>query len=109
MGHLQDRRRRQLKAKGRPMLLSRADQSVSLTVQAFAPPPETGRVVDATAQQPFVAQILTDEIAAQSKLDRPRRGDRIVDNGRSYTLTDAAGVFEGPTLIGWTLIAAGGS
>ncbi len=91
------------------MLLARAGGGDSLTVQAYAPPPETGRIVEATAQQPFIAQVTNDEIALRPAFGRPRSKDRLTDGDRTYTLTDAAAVYEGATLIGWTLIAAGGS
>ena len=91
------------------MLLARATGGESLTVQAYAPPPETSRIVDARAQQPFIAQVTNDELELRPTFGRPRQGDRLTDGGRTYTLSDAAGVYEGQTLIGWTLIAAGGS
>lgn len=91
------------------MLLARASGSDSLTVQGYAPPPATAQIVDDEAQAFFVVQILADELALKPSFGRPRHGDRLTDNGRTYTLTDAAAVNEGAAVIGWTLIADGGS
>ena len=90
------------------MELKRLSPALSATVQGAAPPPQAAQIVDATARQPFVVQILTDGVA-EAGFDRPRKQDRIVDGGREYTLTDTADVYDGATLIGWTLICQGGS
>lgn len=90
------------------MELKRLNPALSATVQGSAPPPVVAQITDATARQPLVIQIMTDGLA-EAGFDRPRKQDRIVDSGREYTLTDAAGVYDGATLIGWTLICQGGS
>ncbi|MFW7268831.1 hypothetical protein ACMAUO_12785 [Gluconacetobacter sp. Hr-1-5] len=74
---------------------------------AYAPPPQASQLVDGVARSAFVAQITADETDAAGFI--PQEGDSLADGARTYTLTDAAGVYDGPTLIGWTLIAAGGT
>lgn len=109
MSYRLERRRRLIAVKGRPMLLARANNSASVTVQAYAPPPTVSTVDNGVPRQAFVAQITNDEIMASPNIDKPLRGDRLTDGASHYTLTDIAGVHDGPVLIGWVLIAAGGT
>ncbi|MFT8776266.1 MAG: hypothetical protein ABF893_06355 [Gluconacetobacter liquefaciens] len=102
-----DRRRRQIRAKGRSMTLSRPRNGGSVTLTAYAPPPQASQLSDGVARAAFIAQITADETGSAGFI--PQEGDNLVDGSCTYTLTDAAGVYDGPTLIGWTLIAAGGS
>lgn len=107
MGWITLSRRRQIHAKGRQMRLMTADQKTSVTVMGYAPPAQAAQIADATAQTAFIAQITNDELAS-SGYGSPGALDRLRDGARTYTLTDATAVYDGPTLCGWTLIAAGG-
>ncbi|GBQ96451.1 hypothetical protein AA23498_2641 [Acetobacter nitrogenifigens DSM 23921 = NBRC 105050] len=102
-----ERRRRQIADKGRMMRLMRADQSQSVSVMAYAPPPQASQLADGVARAPFVAQIGADEVTAAAYMPKPR--DRVEDGPKTYTLTDATPVYDGSTVCGWTLIAAGGN
>lgn len=108
MGALQAARRRQLAAKGRPMVLSRLTPALSVTLQgkdnAFAPDQLQGGVQQGDLQ----VEILLDELQAASWPDRPRSPDKLTIDGRTYTVRDATLVSEGPTPIGWTLWVRGG-
>ncbi|MBS1015197.1 hypothetical protein [Acetobacter persici] len=106
MGYRTERRRRQINAKGRPMQLMRPDKSASVTVTAYAPPPQAITLEDGVSVAPFAAQIAATDTAAASYT--PARGDWLLDNGRRYTVTDAVPVYDGPALSGWSLIAKGG-
>lgn len=90
------------------MSLGRNAPALSADIQGYAPPPAAAEITDATARMPILVQIMTDGLA-EAGFDRPRKQDWIMDGGRKYTLTDAAGVYDGATLIGWTLICQGGS
>ncbi|KDE20255.1 hypothetical protein AZ09_08070 [Acetobacter aceti 1023] len=107
MSYRTDRRRRQIMAKGRPMVLRTADGTTSVTLMGYAPPAQAAQIVDATAKTAFVCQITNTELAA-SGYGAPAALDRIRDGPRLYVLTDATPVYDGATLCGWTLVAAGG-
>ncbi|MDN7354341.1 hypothetical protein [Acetobacter senegalensis] len=107
MSYRTERRRRQISAKGRQMVLKTATGETSVTVQGYAPPAQVADIADAAAKTAFVCQITNDELAASS-YGAPAPLDKLKDGPKSYTLTDATPVYDGPTLCGWTLIAAGG-
>ncbi|KXV79709.1 hypothetical protein AD953_01290 [Acetobacter malorum] len=107
MSYRTDRRRRQISRKGRHMQLMRPDESASITVMAYAPPPQAVTLEDGVSVAPFEAQITADETAAANYA--PASGDWLMDNGRRYTLTDAVPVYDGSTLSGWSLSAKGGA
>lgn len=88
------------------MQLMRANAKDSITVMAYAPPPQAVTLEDGVSVAPFQAQITADETTAASY--RPASGDWLMDNGRRYTLTDAVPVYDGPHLSGWSLSAKGG-
>lgn len=105
MSYRTDRRRRQISTKGRQMVLSRAGGTASVTLMAYAPPAQSAQITNDMAQAPFVAQVMAD---ALSGYGMPAQDDRVQDGPKTYTLTDAQPVYDGPTVCGWTLIAAGG-
>ena len=108
MSYRADRRRRQIRSKGRPMRLVTANKIKSVELLGYAPPP-TAATIDATLPtQSFIAQILNDELSAAG-YGPPLKGDRLFDGVREYTLTDASPVYDGATLCGWALITAGGT
>jgi hypothetical protein len=107
MGWITTSRRRQINAKGRQMVLMTADKEKPVTVQGYAPPAQVADIADATAKTAFICQITNDELAS-SGYGPPAALDRLKDGSKLYTLTDATPVYDGPTLCGWTLIAAGG-
>lgn len=107
MGWVTTSRRRQISAKGRQMVLRRVDGNTSVTVQGYAPPAQSADIMDATVKASFICQITNDELAS-SGYGSPAAMDRLRDGPKLYTLTDATPVYDGPTLCGWTLIAAGG-
>ncbi|OUJ05358.1 hypothetical protein [Acetobacter malorum] len=107
MSYRTDRRRRQINRKGRPMQLLRPDESASITVMAYAPPPQAIVLEDSVSVAPFAVQITADETAAASYT--PASGDWLRDGGRRYTVTDAVPVYDGSYLSGWSLSAKGGS
>ncbi|MGV4855780.1 hypothetical protein [Acetobacter senegalensis] len=107
MSYRTERRRRQISAKGRQMVLMTADRAKSVTVQGYTPPAQVADIADATAKTAFICQITNDELAS-SGYGPPAAMDRLKDGPKLYTLTDATPVYDGPALSGWTLIAAGG-
>ena len=110
MGAMADRRRRQIARKGRPMQLTRAPGAtpLSVTLQAYAQPPGDVILLDAVARAPLLAETTNDELSAAG-YGRPSAMDKLMDGERSYTVSDAQAVYEGPTIIGWRIMAAGGS
>ncbi|GBQ14743.1 hypothetical protein [Swaminathania salitolerans] len=101
------RRRRQILRTGRPIVLSRADLSASVTVTGYAPPPQASQLAEGVGKATLLAQITADETSRTGY--EPRKGDNLRDGPKTYTLTDASPVFDRGTLCGWTLIASGGS
>ena len=108
MGQRTDRRRRQIRKKGRLMTLSRPSGANSVTLMAYAAPPATAALESGVSVMPFVAETLNDELAA-ADYGQPRNADILTDGGRQYALTDATPVYDGSMLCGWKLIAAGGT
>jgi len=113
MGYQTERRRRQIRRKGRMMALFRANNGalpapVPVNLIAYSAPPATAALEAGVSVMPFVAETLNDELQAAG-YGRPRKDDRLVDGGRTYTLTDATAVYDGDQICGWKLFAAGGT
>jgi len=108
MGQRTDRRRRQIRKKGRLMTLSEANGTNTVTLMAYAAPPTTAALESGVSVMPFVAETLNDELAAAG-YGQPANADILTDGGRDYTLTDATAVYDGSEICGWKLIAAGGT
>ena len=107
MGYQTERRRRQIRHKGRMMALSRVNGN-PVSLIAYSAPPATAALEAGVSVMPFVAETLNDELAAAS-YGLPRNGDVLTDGGREYTLTDATAVYDGGEICGWKLFAAGGT
>lgn len=107
MGWITQSRRRQIRAKGRTMQLMRPVGAPSVSVKAYAPPPQAVTLDTGAAVAPFVAQITNDELAA-SAYGVPRTNDILMDGDRRYALKDAQPVYDGSSICGWTLISSGG-
>lgn len=105
MGWIAQARRRQINAKGRPMVIRRPGQTAGVTMQAYAPPAQAAQIIDGMGSAAFIAQVMADALTAYGT---PAKDDTVQDGPKTYTLTDAMPVYDGPTLCGWTLIAAGG-
>lgn len=87
------------------MTIRRPGQSVGVAMQGYAPPAQASQIVNGMGLAPFVCQVMADALTAHGT---PAKDDTVQDGPKTYTLTDAAPVYDGPTLCGWTLIAAGG-
>lgn len=107
MNYRTDRRRRQIRAKGRSMTLRRPNGGTSIVLMAYAPPPQAVTLDTGAAIAPFVAQTTNDELAAGA-YGAPLTDDILMDGARRYALKDAQPVYDGSVLCGWTLIASGG-
>lgn len=107
MGWITQSRCRQIRAKGRTMLLMRPTGKPSVSVMAYAPPPQAVAMETGAAVAPFVAQITNDELATTA-YGVPRTNDILTDGNRRYALKDAQPVYDGSTICGWTLISSGG-
>ena len=106
MGWITQSRRRQIMVKGRQMVLTARDGSNPVTLRAYAPPPQSSQLADGMPKAAFFAQTLADELNAVNVT--PRAQFYLQDGPKTYTLTDATPVYDGATICGWTLIAAGG-
>lgn len=106
MSYRTERRRRLIRTKGRPMVLSHPRDGTSVPVIAYAPPPQAAQLVEGVGRAALIVQIAADETGAAGFT--PIRGDRLVDGPKTYTLTDASPVYDGAVLAGWTLVSAGG-
>ncbi|UMM63100.1 hypothetical protein [Aristophania vespae] len=104
----QERRRRQLQKKGRLFQLSRANKS-PFNVLGYGTPPTTVTLNNAAPSQLFLVQIGHAEIEQAPDYDHPRNGDKLIDGPKKYTLTDASPIYKKDQLIGWVLIAKGGT
>lgn len=78
----------------------------SFSVMGFSSPPQASQLDAGVPVAAFIAQITADETGAKSFV--PKKGDRIVDGPKTYTLTDASPVYDGETICGWALVSAGG-
>lgn len=108
MGWITTSRRRQIRAKGRTMRLSRAGGAPYVDVIGYAPPPQSAQLIEGVAQAAFICQITNDELTANPDYGYPTRADRLTDGPSTYVLTDARPVYDGATVAGWTLVAMGG-
>ncbi|MBS1035389.1 hypothetical protein [Gluconobacter cerinus] len=109
MSWIADARRRQIRHKGRTMTLSQGgSRGLTVDLIAYSAPPATAALEAGVSVMPFVAEITNDELAAV-QFGRPKNGDRLMDGGRTYTLTDETAVYDGSTICGWKLFAAGGT
>lgn len=106
MSYRTERRRRQIMAKGRQMVLTARDDTSPVTLRAYAPPPQSSQLADGMPKAPFIAQTLADELNAANVT--PKAQWHLKDGPKTYSLTDATPVYDGATICGWTLIAAGG-
>lgn len=88
------------------MTLSHPRDGSTVTVMAYAPPPQASQLVEGVARAAFIAQITADETGGADFT--PLKGDDLTDGPKTYTLTDASPIYDGATLIGWTLVSAGG-
>lgn len=102
---LADGRARLIARFGRPMTLAHADRTASASITGYAPPADIAQTEDGSPRVQFICQ--TGPLP--SSYGTPRRTDKLTDGEKIYTLSDAVPVYEAATLIGWTLIAAGGA
>jgi hypothetical protein len=112
MGAIADARRRQLARRGRPMTLSRLvtdGAPVAVTPTGYARDYRPEELVGGIMQGDIRVEIGADEIAAAAWPAPPRKPDRLVVDGRTYTVQGATAVYDGPTLAGWSLWARGGA
>jgi hypothetical protein len=107
MSHHLEARRRQIRAKGRPMVLTRqargATPAASVTLLGFPRgyrPDEIQGGVQGGDQQ---VEILQDEIAAAEWPFPPAQPDRLVIDGRTSTVKGARPIYDGALLIGWSI------
>lgn len=70
MSYRTERRRRQIIAKGRQMVLTARDGSNPVTLRAYAPPPQSSQLADGMPKAPFIAQTLADELNAANVTPR---------------------------------------
>ncbi|AXC25911.1 MULTISPECIES: hypothetical protein [Acetobacter] len=106
MGQITETRKRLLARSGRQMVLTARDGSNPVTLRAYAPPPQSSQLADGMPKAPFIAQTLADELSAANVT--PKAQWHLTDGPKTYSLTDATPVYDGATICGWTLIAAGG-
>ncbi|WP_394819762.1 hypothetical protein [Sorlinia euscelidii] len=99
-----------IRRRGRIMSLRHAaPESAMVKIMAYAAPVSTAFLTDGMPRQAFIAEITHDELARAPSYGRPSAGDVILDGDRRYTLTDACPVYDGQQIVGWKLIAAGGT
>ncbi|MDQ1081443.1 hypothetical protein [Pseudoroseomonas cervicalis] len=106
MSHRLATRRRQIRARGRTMLLARPDgPAVSLVgyLHAYGADEMTGGVQQGDGQ----VETLNDEIAAAEWPAPPSRPDRITIGGQRWTVQGAWPVYDGELLIGWKIWVRG--
>lgn len=110
MGHILEGRRRQIRLKGRRMtLIRRASAGVPerrVVLTGFARVLRPGAPEGPIQQGDQQVEILHDEIADAGWPWPPRLHDAL-DMGRQVTLQAAAPIYEGSTLVGWSLWVRG--
>jgi hypothetical protein len=111
-------RRRLLAAKGRPMVLKRQDGAPVTVPPDYVSVTVTGHLTrfrpdvagdGAPAQSGGQIAILNDEIAEAAWPAPPRTGDLVEVDDELWALTGSDPVYDGSTLIGWTLHIEGGA
>ena len=108
MGALLEARRRHIASRGRAMTLVRPTTGgapIQFTgfLHGFAPQARDGGVQQADQVVETLAPPFADLPGG-----RPITNDRIQAGARSWTVRDAAGVYEGEALIGWKIAVKGG-
>ncbi|EHM01153.1 hypothetical protein HMPREF9946_02228 [Acetobacteraceae bacterium AT-5844] len=108
MSQLLNSRRRQIRAKGRTMVLHRSGATPpSVTLlgfpRAYRPDELEGGVIQGDQQ----VEILADELNAAGWTDKPERPDRLVIDGRSTAVQGSRAVCDGALLIGYSLWVRG--
>ena len=104
-------RRRHLHSMGRPMTLRRIVSSdpatySDLPVVGKDRSYEPGEIQGGIQQGDLMVDLLNDEIAA-ADWSRPSRPDRVLIDGRTYTVQGAWPVNDGPLCIGWRVWVRG--
>lgn len=107
MGAIRHARDTLIRMNGRRFLLSRTGDN-PMTIIGYAPPADNTDVIDSVSQRPLICQcgLLPDPAYT------PKDGDELREfalPGVFYTLSNASPVLENETLIGWVLVAKGGS
>jgi hypothetical protein len=103
-----DARRALLRDRGRAMVLRRqATPAVTVTVQGYPRAYSPGELQAGVQQGDVRIEILNDEIAAASWPGPPRNPDRILMDGRTYTVLGAFPMYEGETLFAYSLWTRG--
>ena len=115
MGAHLNARRHNIARAGRPYTLRRqtaytpAATYSSVTVQGYRRTYRTDELSGALVQGDWALEILNDEIAAATWSGPPINGDELLDGSlATYAVQGAAPVYEGSTLIGYTLQIRGG-
>lgn len=114
-------RRRQIQAKGRPVVLRRAGTfdastmqppaNIDVTVQCRTPRQlfRAEQSVQGLVQGDEEAWILNDEIAAAGWPGPPKAGDTMIIDGANWSVVGNRAVYAGPLLIGHNITIRGGA
>lgn len=105
----QETRRRLLATRGRPVVLTKAGGAAVTVLAHVNLMPRYTDIPGSNVVQPRQSiEILNDEIAAASWPAPPSKPDRIQIDGRTSVIQNAHPVYEGATLIGWSIFVEGG-
>lgn len=105
-------RRRNLRAKGRPVTLRRqtvvrpaaySDVTVLALLHAYVP----NAVTKDLHEGDRVAEILNDEIAAAGWPGPPKHGDTVLADGITLSVLGATPLYDGTTLLGFRVVVRG--
>ena len=109
MSHHLDARRRQIRAKGRPMTLRRgpATAPIEVALTGFARDYRPEEVQGLVKQGDQRVEILDDEIAAAGWPSPPKNPDKLDIGGRMTTVQGAREIEVGGTRLGWSLWVTG--
>jgi hypothetical protein len=108
MSHFLAARRRQIRAKGRAMVLHRNGATpASVTLLGFPRSYRPDEIQGGVVQGDQQVEILNDELAAAGWTAQPAHPDRLVIDGRSATVQGSRAVYDGALLIGWSLWVRG--
>jgi hypothetical protein len=102
-------RRRLLAQRGRPMVLRRPGTPyIDVTVQGFKAAFSPEQITGGVQQGDCRVQILADEITAAAWPGPPKNKDSVVVDGRTWSVQGATPLYDGATLLGFSLWVRGG-
>jgi hypothetical protein len=106
MGQMLETRRRMIRSRGRSLTITRgaASAGVNAAFQGFARAYSAGELSGGFQQ----GDMRLETLELPEPFSPPLKGDRVTIDGRTWTVMGTAPVYEGSTLIGYSVSLKGG-